>query len=195
VEPDEEKPSHVSFSEFYAGLKEIAENLLRRERPNHTLHRTALANETFLRLFGKRKVHKVDPRELLPFAAHQMRQVLVDYSRRRGSQKRGGDQVRVPLFDSDHFIVRDEDSFLALNKALDELGKLDPRALAVVELKFFAGFTNQEAADELGVSDGTVERVWLHARLWLYRALAHSPEQKSPPHPPGVVLNESGRST
>lgn len=98
--------------------------------------------------------------------------MLVDYGRQRRAKKRGGNLIRVPLFESDHSIVRDEDSFLALNEALEELGKLDPRALAVVELKFFHGCTNKETAQQLGVSDGTIEAVWLHARLWLYRALS-----------------------
>lgn len=167
-----------SFSDFYRDLKEIAGHLLRSERPNHTLQRTALANEAFMRLFGKRRIKDLDVQSALPLAARHMRQVLVDYGRRRLAQKRGGGLVRVPLFESDHSIVRDEDSFLALNQALDELGKLDPRALAVVELKFFRGCTNQEAAKELGVSDGTVEAVWLHARLWLYRSL-HTVKKKS----------------
>src|SRR5450432_3264096 len=160
------------LSEFYADLKVIAGHLLRRERANHTLQRTALVHETFMRLFEKRSVKDFDFSALLPIAARQMRQVLVDYGRRRQAIKRGGDMVRAPLFQSDHSIVRDEDSFLALNEALEELGKLDPRALTVVELKFFRGCTNKEAAEELGVSEGTVEVVWLHARLWLFRELS-----------------------
>lgn len=166
-------------SEFYADLKQIAGHLLRKEYANHTLQRTALVHETFMRLFGKRKIRTVDLQSLLPFAAHQMRQVLVDYGRSRRAQKRGRDFVRVPFIDSDHSIVRDEDSFLALNEALEELGKLDPRALAVVELKFFGGLTNKEAAQQLGVSDATVEAVWLHARLWLYRALSAPLQNRS----------------
>lgn len=174
----EETQQRESVNEFYAELKVIARHMLRGERANHTLQRTALAHETFMRLVGKRSIEELDLHSLLPLAAHQMRQVLVDYGRKRLAKKRGGDLVRTPLFESDHCIVRDEDSFLALNEALDELGKLDPRALAVVELKFFAGCTNKEAAQELGISDGTIEAVWLHARLWLYRALS-SPRSNS----------------
>ena len=171
----EKNQNQHPVTEFYAGLQEIAGHLLRRERANHTLQRTALVHETVLRLFGKKSIKEVDLQALLPLAAYQMRQVLVDYGRKRQAQKRGGDLVHVPLFESDQSIVRDQDSFLALNEALDELGKLDPRALAVVELKWFSGFTNKEAAEKLGVSDGTIEAVWLHARLWLYRALSPTP--------------------
>jgi RNA polymerase sigma factor (TIGR02999 family) len=127
-----------------------------------------------MRLLGKRSIETMDFQALRPFAIHQMRQVLVDYGRRRQSQKRGGGWAQVPLFESDHSFVRDEDSFLALNEALDALGKLDSRALVVVELKFFGGLTNKEAAQELGVSDGTIESIWLHARLWLYKKLKAS---------------------
>lgn len=182
VDPGETNQHEQSLTDFYAGLKEIAGHLLRAERANHTLQRTALAHETFLRLFGKRSLKQLDLQALLPLAAHQMRQVLVDYGRKRRAKKRGGGLVRAPLFDSDHSIVRDEDSFLALNGALEELGKLDPRALAVVELKFFRGCTNKEAAEKLGLSDGTIESVWLHARLWLYRALS-TPSQQAQQRP------------
>lgn len=174
----DESRSREPLSDFYAELKEIAGHLLRGERDNHTLQRTALVHEAFLRLFGKRGIRDLDRQAFLPLAAHQMRQVLVDYGRKRQAKKRGGGLMRVSVLESDHGFVRDEDSFLALNEALDELGKLDPRALSVVELKFFRGCTNQEAARELGVSDGTIEAVWLHARLWLYRAL-RTPSEKA----------------
>ncbi|HUS05195.1 MAG TPA: ECF-type sigma factor [Bryobacteraceae bacterium] len=178
MQPRDESLHREPLSDFYAELKEIAGHLLRGERDNHTLQRTALVHEAFLRLFGKRSIRDLDRQVFLPLAAHQMRQVLVDYGRKRRAQKRGGGLMRVSVGESDQGFVRDEDSFLALNEALDELGKLDPRAQAVVELKFFSGCTNQEAARELGVSDGTIEAVWLHARLWLYRMLS-SPSEKS----------------
>ena len=188
MQSGEEDHKQLGLDEFYAELKVIAGQLLRRERPNHTLQRTALVNEAFLRLFGKQTIQHVDLGASLPLAVHQMRHVLVDYGRKRRAKKRGGDLVRTPLFESDHAIVRDEDSFLALNEALEELGKLDPRALSVVELKFFGGFTNKEAAEELGVSDGTIEAVWLHARLWLYRALSSRLSIASP------AITETARS-
>lgn len=176
---DTDQPSHL-VDDFYKDLREIAGFLLRAERPNHTLQRTALVNEMFVRLFGSRKIRELDRQLFLPIAARQMRQILVDHGRKRRATKRGGDLVRAPLIESDHCLVRDEDSFLALNEALEALGKLDARALAVVELKFFGGMTNKEAALQLGLSDGTIESIWLHARLWLFRSLNTPVHEVSP---------------
>ena len=102
-----------------------------------------------------------------------MRNVLVDYARKHNSKKRGGEFSLVPLFDTDahHCLSLDLDALADLNGLLERLGQFDPRALTVVELKFFAGFTNGEAADILRVSDTTVEAIWSHARLWLLREL------------------------
>jgi RNA polymerase sigma factor (TIGR02999 family) len=155
----------------YPELREMAARLLRRERDDHTLQRTALAHEAFIRLLGKSPDQVACSQDYLALAAHKMRQILIDYGRKRGSRKRGGEVARVPLFEADPSIVRDEDSLLALNEALDQLGKIDPRALFAVELKFFCGYTNAEAAEILGVSDGTVEANWQFARSWLFGSL------------------------
>jgi RNA polymerase sigma factor (TIGR02999 family) len=155
----------------YPELREMAARLLRRERVDHTLQRTALVHEAFIRLFGQRPGQTLSTQNFLGLAAHQMRQILIDYGRKHNSQKRGGEFARVPLFEADPSTARDEDSLLALNEALDLLGKIDSRALSVVELKFFSGYTNDEAAEILGVSDGTVESDWQFARSWLFGAL------------------------
>ena len=160
------------IDQVYPQIREIAGRLLRKERDDHTLQRTALVHEAFLRMFGKGQPRNLAPEDYLIFAVHQMRQILIDYGRKHRAKKRGGDYSRVALFESEHAAVaRDEDSLLDLNEALERLGQLDPRALSVVELKFFGGCTNAEAAEALRVSDGTIEAVWLHARLWLYREL------------------------
>jgi len=155
----------------YPELRAIAGRLLRKERDDHTLQRTALVHEAFLRIFGKQQVRDLTAVELLVFASRQMRLVLIDHARKHRSKKRFGGLTRVPLFESELAFARDEDSLLALDAALDRLGELDPRALSVVELKFFGGCTNAETAEAIGVSDGTIEALWLHARLWLYREL------------------------
>jgi RNA polymerase sigma factor (TIGR02999 family) len=103
-----------------------------------------------------------------------MRLLLIDYARKRLAKKRGGNLSRVVLVDSIHNVLRDEDSILVMDEALGRLGSIDARALRVVELKFFAGCTNDETAEILGCSDGTVEAVWLHARLWLHRELTRA---------------------
>ena len=165
----------ITFKALYPQLRELAGRMLGGERFNHTLQRTALVHEIFLRLFqGKRKLRDVPPEQFLALAAHQMRLLLIDYARKRLAKKRGGNFLRVPLFESTHSVLRDEDSMLVMEEALSRLGSVDARALRVVELKFFAGCTNDETAKLLGCSDGTVEAIWLHARLWLHRELTRA---------------------
>ena len=105
-----------------------------------------------------------------------MREILIDYGRRHRAKKRGGDFDRVPLFEIDPSVEEDLDRFLGLDQVLNRLGRIDPRALNVVELKFFGGYTNAETAKILGVSDGTVEADWQYGRSWLFGAL----KEKSP---------------
>lgn len=155
----------------YPELREMAARLLRHERDDHTLQRTALVHEAFLRLFGKLPDETLSTQSFLAIAAHQMREVLIDYGRKRRSQKRGGDFARVPLFEADHAVDHDQDAVLALDAALTRLGDIDARTVAIAELKFFCGYTNDETAKILGVSDGTVEADWQFARSWLFGAL------------------------
>jgi RNA polymerase sigma-70 factor, ECF subfamily len=169
--PPNPQSAEKLLTAVYPELRMIARRLLSGERAGHTLQPTALVHEGLLRLFGARPSADLSPQSLLALAAGQMRRVLIDYGRKHHSMKRGGEFRRVPLFDIHPGSAIDQDELLTLNEALELLGQMDPRALAVVELKFFAGCTNDETAAILGVSDGTIEAVWLHARLWLYREL------------------------
>ena len=168
----------VFVCDLYPELREMAARLLRRERDDHTLQRTALVHETFIRLLARRSTHTDSSEGFLARAAHLMREILIDYGRRRHAKKRGGDFARVALFEADQALRtdRDEDGLIALNQALDQLGKIDQRALSVVELKFFCGCTNAEAAKILRMSDGTVESDWQFARSQLFGILT----RKSP---------------
>jgi RNA polymerase sigma factor (TIGR02999 family) len=154
----------------YPELRDMASRLLRGERDGHTLQRTALVHETLLRMFGYPEASK-SPRDFLAFAARKMRHVLIDYGRRHRSLKAGHGFARVELDKSEPRTERDEDSLLALNEALDRLGALDARALSVVELKFFGGFTTAETAEILELSGTIVEENWHFARSWLFGAL------------------------
>lgn len=156
---------------LYPELREMAGRLLRKERGHHTLQRTALAHEAFIRLFGTHPDPSLAPNAFLSLAAHQMRNILIDYGRRRSALKRGGDFVHVPLLQIASPTSTGADVLLSLNEALERLGRLDPRSLSVVELKFFGGFTNPETAGILGVSDTTVESDWQFARSWLFGEL------------------------
>ena len=152
----------------YATLHDLAVNYLKRERAGHTLQPTALVHEAFLKLAGrddangwKSKTH------FQAVAASAMRQILVDHARRRATRKRGGDLLQVTFVPE--MEQQDEPVFdlLALDEALDDLGRLDERKCRVVELRFFGGMTCREAATHLGVSPKTAEADWYFARAWL----------------------------
>ena len=108
----------------------------------------------------------------LAVASRAMRQVLIDHARRRNTQKRGGDRLRITLDEGVEFRKESELDFDELERVLSELEELDPPLARVVELRFFAGMTIREAAEVLGVSPKTVERDWYAARAWLRRELA-----------------------
>ncbi len=165
--------------EVYPQLREMARRLLRKEREGHTLQPTALVNETFLKLFGKVPDDAMAPTRFLAFAAHQMRQVLVDSARRHKSQKRGSGLGHLPLVEVQISLGKDVGSLMMLNQLLDQLGRADRQALEVVELKFFGGFTNEETAAILEISSGTVEATWRYARLWLLREMKE-PQPRRP---------------
>ena len=142
---------------------------MRQERLEHTLQPTALVHEAYLRLFPGQRVEWKNHRDLLRCAARAMRQVLVDHARRRKRVRRGGDLKRVPL-DSSAAFASDEQPgmLLALDEGLTRLAGLDPRQAEIVELLYFTGMTQEEAAKALKVSPRTVNREWRLARAWLH---------------------------
>ena len=155
----------------YAELHRLAHLHLARDRPSHTLQTSALVNEAYLRLTGASRVDWRDRAHFLGVCASIMRQVLIQYARLRDAGKRGGKAVRVGFDEA--FVPspeRDAD-FIALDDALNELAKADPREAKIVELRFFGGLTEEETAHVLGISDRTVRRDWDHAKVWLLREL------------------------
>jgi RNA polymerase sigma factor (TIGR02999 family) len=160
------------FLRLYGELREIADRLLKREAVGHTLQPTALLHEAWLKLAGDRQPKAVDRSHYLALAARAMRQVLVDHARKRGAAKRGGDQVEVTLSDDQLGISRPLDEIIALDDALKRLAARDERLAKVVELRFFAGLGEDEAAAALGVTTRTVQRDWAKARAWLHAELA-----------------------
>lgn len=156
------------FETVHIQLRQIAANLLQRERANHTLEPNALVNELCVRLLGGQIVSCQDRAHFFAIAAQTMRRILVDHARAGVAEKRGGGWQRVSLSGVDGWtpVSRDED-ILALDKALSKLAAVDPRATRVVELRFFAGLQEDEVAIALGVSEITVKRDWKAARAWL----------------------------
>jgi RNA polymerase sigma factor (TIGR02999 family) len=152
----------------YDELRRLGGDLLRRERPGHTLQPTALVHEAVLRLFRPDALSAAQGRaQFLAAAARAMRQVLVDHARRRAADKRGGDRERLPLDDVlDHFAEQHLD-LLAIHEALTRLAGLHERQSQVVELRFFGGYTVEEIAGQLAVSVSTVESDFRKATAFL----------------------------
>ena len=155
----------------YEELRRLAHHYIGRERPGHTLQTSALVNEAYVRLVDQKNVDWQGRAHFYGIAARLMRQVLVDYARRRGYAKRGGDARRVSLDEA--LAVSDERAaeVVALDEALEGLAKIDPRQSRIVELRFFGGLTIEETAEVLGVSPGTVMADWTVAKAWLRRAV------------------------
>jgi RNA polymerase sigma factor (TIGR02999 family) len=155
----------------YGELRRIAARQLRRERGNHTLQATAIVNEAYVRLAGQADLQWPSRAHFFAFAAKLIRRILVDYARNRNRAKRGGGCERVTLVEAADLALEKSPDLVALEEALSELERVDPRKATVVELKFFGGLTLEEIAGELGVSAETVSREWRRARAWLYSAL------------------------
>ena len=153
----------------YEELRLLAGGYLRNERPEHTLQRTALVHEAYLRLAAQRDVAWQNPAHFLGIFARLMRQTLTNHAVARTRAKRGGSDPTNLIME---FYERHEIDVSAVDEALRELEKLDPRQAQIVELRFFAGLTNEEIATLLKISLTTVKREWAVAKLWLRKALS-----------------------
>jgi RNA polymerase sigma factor (TIGR02999 family) len=149
-------------------LRRIAHASLARERPDHTLQTTALVNEAYLRLVNASRVRWQDRAQFFAAASGSMRRILVDYARRYRADKRGGGAVQLPFDEGDLVVEERADMLIALDEALDRLAALDARLSRVVECRYFAGLSDDETAEVLGVTPRTVRRDWVKARGWLY---------------------------
>jgi RNA polymerase sigma-70 factor (ECF subfamily) len=154
-----------------AELRRLAKGYLAHEYPGHLLQTTALINEVYLQLIDERDVRWQNRAHFFGVAAHAMRCILVDYARARNSAKRGGSAQPVELNEAVSVTEERAPDLAALDDALNQLAKLDQRQSRVVELKFFGGLTNEETAEVLKVSVGTVKSDWRDAKAWLYREL------------------------
>jgi RNA polymerase sigma factor (TIGR02999 family) len=159
------------LSLVYRELRQCAAAYLRRERADHTLQPTALVHEAFVRLVGQNRLSWQNRAHFLGVAAQMMRRILVDHARDRNRIKRQGASLRVALDDDVAVTVPRDGEILALDRALDELTKLDARQGQIVELRYFGGLSEQEVAAVLSLSRATVTREWQTARAWLYRRL------------------------
>jgi RNA polymerase sigma-70 factor (ECF subfamily) len=156
----------------YEELRRLARSYLNRQRPGHTLQTTALVNEAYLRLINANQVRWQDRAHFFAVSAQMMRRILVDFARSKRNLKRGGGAQRVSLEDAMAIAPEQSADLLALDEALRELAALNPRQSQIVELRYFGGLSEEEAAEVLKISPRTVRRDWSLARAWLFRALS-----------------------
>jgi RNA polymerase sigma factor (TIGR02999 family) len=159
------------FTLIYQDLRRLAAGFMRHERADHTLQATALVNEAYIRLFQGGTFRWEDRKQLFGCMAYIMRNLLVDHARKHRAGKRGGELQNLPLDEA--LVAADERplEILALNEALEELGRLNERQVKVVELRYFVGLTVDETAAMLDLSPETVKLDWRFARAWLTERL------------------------
>jgi RNA polymerase sigma factor (TIGR02999 family) len=155
----------------YEELCGIAHRQLLGQRSGHTLDTSALVHEAYLKLADHTRLPCSSRSHFFALASRAMRQVLIGYARRHAAAKRGGHWRRVPLEVSEIAVEERADALLALDEALDRLAAMNERLARVVECRFFGGMTEADTAEALGVTDRTVRRDWIKARIWLYGEL------------------------
>jgi RNA polymerase sigma-70 factor (ECF subfamily) len=166
-----DEPWQAALPLIYNELRRVAHRYLRNERSGHTLQSTALVHEVYLRLQKQGTVKFENRTHFVATCAQLMRQILVDYARRRRAAKRDGGQ-RLTLDDSVALVQSRNVDFEVLDNALEELKRLDPQQSRIVELRFFGGLSIEETAQALDISPATVKRDWATARVWLHREMS-----------------------
>lgn len=158
----------------YDELRHLAAHKMALEQPGHTLQPTALVHEVWLRLVGTQTPQFETRGHFFAAAAEAMRRILIERARRKQTVKRGAGFERLDLEHADVAIHASDEALLLVNDALDKLAREDSQAAELVNLRFFAGMTNEEAAAALGVSVRTAKRHWTFARAWLYAEIRHT---------------------
>jgi RNA polymerase sigma factor (TIGR02999 family) len=156
----------------HAELHRMARRYMRNERVGHTLQATALVNEVYLRLVDVKDVEWQHRAQFFAISAHIMRNILVDAARARASHRRGGGAVKVNVDELPVLSPEPESFILAINDALDAFAAIAPRQARVVELRYFGGLSEEEAAEALKTSPRTVRRDWQFAKAWLQHELS-----------------------
>jgi len=159
------------FTQLYDELKGIARAHMSGERPHHTLQPTALVNEAFLRLISGKKTLWRDKEHFLCVASRVMRRVLIDAARSRNRLKRGGEMEVLALHGNETDEIKPLDEMLSVHEALKKMEKESPGRAKLVELRFFAGLTIDEAAKAMKISPTTAKKHWTLGRAWLFREL------------------------
>ncbi len=175
------------FEQVYGELQRLAQHHLKSERPGHTLSATALVNEAYLKVASQDRARWANRAQFFSVASTAMRRILVNHARDRTRQKRGGKAERVTLESiegSGDLVSEDRyEEILTVDRLLGGLAEVDGRAARVTECRYFAGYTNEETAEAMGLSVVTVKRAWRLARAWLARELS---QENQGPEPSGA---------
>lgn len=156
----------------YEELRRLAAVKMAHEKPGQTLQATALVHEAYLRLVDVQQAQQWNSRgHFFAAAAEAMRRILVDQARRKHSQKRGAELQRLPMENAEIAVPEPSVDLLAVNEAIDRLGRMDQMAAGLVKLRYFTGLTVPQAAEALNISSTTADRYWAYARAWLHTEL------------------------
>jgi RNA polymerase sigma factor (TIGR02999 family) len=161
--------------QVYEELRQLASAKLAREQPGQTLQPTALVHEAWLRLSGSTHQDWEGRTHFFAAAAESMRRILVENARRKRRLKHGGGGEHVSLDEREVASPLPDEDLLALDEALNQLAELDPEAASLVNLRFFTGLTQAQAAEQLGISRSSADRTWVFARAWLFERVRPSP--------------------
>jgi RNA polymerase sigma factor (TIGR02999 family) len=156
----------------YQNLRQLAYAHMNRQSPEHTFSRTELVHEAYLKMINQTRIEATDREHFLAIASRCMRQILIDYARKKNAQKRGGKKNDITYID-ELFEKQDQKAqeLIDIDDALKRLEKLNERLSKVVEMRFFGEMTIEETAKALNISKSTVKRDWKKARGWLYKEL------------------------
>lgn len=176
---DDGVPSDELIHCIYGELRRIAGSQLRFEAPGQTLQSTALVHEAYQRLFHSSDREFDNRKQFFSAAAETMRRILVDRARCRLAKKRGGDMAKHSLDGIDVVAPGPPREIIELHEALETLSQTDDDAAELVKLRYFVGLTMQEAAETLGISLRSANRVWKYARTWLHREICNSDESNN----------------
>jgi RNA polymerase sigma factor (TIGR02999 family) len=176
IEQGDPTAAEQLFPLVYEELRQLAAQRLAHEQPGQTLQATALVHEAYLRLVDVDQAQQWNGRgHFFAAAAEAMRRILVENARRKSRLRHGGGLHRQDLDTLDPASPQAPDELVALSEALDRLAATNAPAAELVKLRFFAGFTNEEAATALGVSPRKANQIWAYARAWLLEDLGHQP--------------------
>lgn len=171
VQKGEKESYDVLFSVVYDRLKNIARHHLNKEYNNHTLSKTSLVHEVYMKLIDQSEIEWQNRAHFYGIASRCMRQILVDYARKTKAVKRGGDYDHISIDSDEIDLVQHAEELIEMNDLIDKLSEFDERKSRVVEMRFFGDMTIREISEILGVSTRTIDRDWLKARTWLHKEL------------------------